>query len=117
MKNYVQPGEVVTVTAPRNVASGELVVVGLIAGVAATDAASGDPVEIKTGGVFDLAKTSAQAWASVGLPIYAVPGTGLCTTATTTGNVLVGTNMATAANPSATGRVRLNGVVPAAAAG
>ena len=115
MKNFIQPGKVVTVIAPRAVASGELVVVGLLAGVAQHDAANGAPVEIATEGVFDLAKTSAQAWATVGLPIYAIPATGLVTTATTAGNVLIGTNLATAANPSATGRVRLNGAVPAAA--
>ena len=115
-KNFIQPGKVVTVAAPRAIESGELVIVGLLAGVAQHDAANGAPVEIATEGVFDLAKTSAQAWATVGLAIYAVPATGLATTATTTGNVLIGTNVATAANPSGTGRVRLNGSAPAAAA-
>lgn len=114
MKNYIQPGKVVTVPAPRNLSSGELVVVGLLAGVAQHDALSGDDVEIVTEGVYDLAKTSAQAWATVGLAIYAIPGTGVVTTATTAGNVLVGTNLATAANPSPTGLVRLNGAAPAA---
>ncbi len=116
MKNFIQPGKVVTVTAPRDVASGELVVVGLLTGVAQHTAANGTPVEIVTEGVFDLAKTSAQAWATVGLPIYAIPSTGAVTTAATAGNVLVGVNVATAANPSAIGRVRLNGAAPAAAA-
>lgn len=116
MKNFIQSGEVVTVTAPRDVLSGEVVVVGLLAGVAQHDALTGASVEIATKGVFMLPKTSAQAWATVGLPIYVIPGTGVVTTATTTGNVLVGTNLATAVNPSATGTVRLNGVVPAAAA-
>lgn len=115
MKNFIQPGKVVTVAAPRNVLSGELVIVGLLAGIAATDALSGAPVEIVTEGVFTLAKTSAQAWATVGLAIYGVPGTGLTTTAVTAGNVLIGTNLATALNPSGTGLVRLNGAVPAAA--
>ncbi|MBN8294952.1 DUF2190 family protein [Rhodobacter sp. NTK016B] len=116
MKNFIQPGKVVTLVAPRDVLSGELVVVGLLAGVAQHDALTGADVECDTEGVFDLAKTAAQAWATVGLPIYAIPGTGVVTTATTTGNVLIGTNLATAVNPSATGRVRLNGSAPAAAA-
>ena len=115
MKNFAQPGATVTVAAPRAVTSGELVIVGLLAGVAVHDAAEADPVEITTEGVFDLAKTSAQAWATVGLAIYAVPGTGLATTAVTAGNVLIGTNLATAVDPSGTGRVRLNGAAPAAA--
>ena len=115
MKNYVQPGAIVSVLAPRAVAAGELVNVGLLVGVTQTAADNGAAVEIATEGVFDLAKTSAQAWSTVGLAIYMVPATGLCTTATTTGNILVGTNLATAANPTATGRVRLNGAAPAAA--
>ena len=115
MKNHVQPGGIVTITAPRALTSGELVSVGLLVGVTQTAAESGASVEIATEGVFDLAKTSAQAWSSVGLAIYMVPATGLCTTATTTGNILVGVNLATAVNPSGTGRVRLNGAAPAAA--
>lgn len=115
MKNFVQPGGVVTVTAPRAIVAGEIVVVGLLVGVAVNDADNGASVEIATEGVFDVAKTSAQAWATVGLAIYVVPGTGLATTAVTAGNVLIGTNLATAANPSGSGRVRLNGAAPAAA--
>lgn len=116
MKNYIQPGAVVTVIAPDTVTSGAIVTVGLLVGVAQHDAASGAAVEIATQGVFEVAKTSAQAWATVGLAIYVVPGTGLATTATTTGNVLIGTNLATAVNPTPTGVVKLNGAAPAAAA-
>lgn len=115
MKNYIQEGGVITVTAPRDVASGELVIIGLVAGVAQHDALTGADLEVATGGVYTLAKASAQAWATVGLAIYAVPATGLATTATTAGNVLIGTNLATAINPSGTGTVRLNGSAPAAA--
>jgi predicted RecA/RadA family phage recombinase len=115
-KNFIQPGKVVGVTAPRTLTSGEICVVGLLVGIALHDAASGAPVEIATEGVFRVAKTNAQAWATVGLPIYVVPGTGLATTATTAGNVLIGTNLEAAVNPSGTGVVRLNGSAPAAAA-
>lgn len=116
MKTFVQDGARVTVTAPGDVESGELVTIGLLVGVAVHDALTGEDLEIATEGVFTVAKTSAQAWATVGLAIYVVPGTGLATTATTTGNVLIGTNMAAAANPSGTGVVKLNGAIPAAAA-
>jgi predicted RecA/RadA family phage recombinase len=114
-KNFIQPGQTVSVAAPRDVASGELVIVGLIAGVAQHAALSGAQVEIDTEGVWDLAKTSAQAW-TVGQAIYGIPSTGLATTATTAGNVLIGTALAVAANPSGVGRVRLNGAAPAAVA-
>jgi len=105
--NYIQPGSVVTVTAPADVASGAGVLIGTLFGVATQAAKSGEPLELKTDGVWELAKTSAQAWATVGLAIYATSA-GLLTT-TATDNVLVGKNIATAANPSPTGTVRLNG--------
>ncbi len=56
MKNYIQAGNTVTVTAPANVTSGALVVVGSLVGVTAFDAASGADVEIDTVGVFSVPK-------------------------------------------------------------
>lgn len=108
-KNFIQKGDVLTVTAPANVASGEGVLVGNIFGIAQFSALSGEPVEIATTGVFEHAKTSAQAWATVGLEIYWDAGAGKLTTTAST-NKLVGVNVATAENPSETGLVRLNGV-------
>lgn len=113
-KNFVQPGHVVTVPAPVAVSSGDLVTVGVLAGVAQFDAGPGDPVEIAVEGVHEVAKVSAQAW-TVGAAIY-VTSAGLATTAAAAGNVLIGVAMEVAANPSATGVVRLNGAAPAAAA-
>ena len=115
MKNFIQKGEVVTVTAPGTVAAGDLVTVGLLVGVAVHAAASGAPVEIQTTGVFNVKKAGSQAWATVGLAIYVVPGTGTATTATTAGNVLIGTNVATALSADTIGTIRLNGAAPAAA--
>lgn len=107
MKNFIQTGDTVNVTAPYDVNSGGGVLVGTLFGVAVTSAKSGEQVSIKTTGVFELAKTSARAWATVGLAIYATSA-GLLTT-TATDNVLVAKNLKTADNPSATGVVRLNG--------
>jgi len=56
------------------------------------------------------AKTSAQAWA-VGNPIYSIAATNVLTNVAGTGNYLVGVATAIAANPSAVGRVRLNGTL------
>ncbi len=112
MKNFVQPGEVLTVPAPAGgVASGAGVKLGVLFGVAQGAAAEGAPVAIACAGVFDLPKTSAQAWA-VGAAIYWTGSA--ATTATTAGNLLIGVAAAAAANPSAIGRVRLNGAAPAA---
>jgi predicted RecA/RadA family phage recombinase len=98
MKNYVQDGDTLTVTAPAAVASGDFVQVGRIRGVAVTSAASGAQVELKTTGVFSIPKTGTEEFASVGLPVYVVlSGNGVktVTTASTTANVLVGINVAT----------------------
>ena len=45
MKNYVQPGNTLTLTAPYAVTSGDGLLVGSIFGVAGGDAASGATVE------------------------------------------------------------------------
>lgn len=58
MKNFVQEGKTITVTAPAAVTSGQLVVVGSIVGVAAFDAASGAEVEVTVEGVFELPKVA-----------------------------------------------------------
>lgn len=115
MKNFVQHGDDITITAAADISSGDLVRAGLLVGVAGTDALTGEEVAIKTTGVFELPKTSGQAW-TVGAAIYMIPASGLCTTATTAGNIFVGVAVAEAANPSPTGIVRLNGSAPAAAA-
>jgi predicted RecA/RadA family phage recombinase len=61
MKNFVQEGKTITVTAPANVTSGQLVVTGSIVGVAAFDAVSGAEVEVTVEGVFELPKVATDA--------------------------------------------------------
>lgn len=107
MKNYIQEGKMLTLTAPYDVLSGAGMLVGSVFGVAAFDALSGATVEAMTVGVFDIKKVSAQAW-EVGDKIYWDNSAKNATT-TSTGNTLIGVAVAVADNPSATGRVRLNG--------
>ncbi|WP_118138783.1 DUF2190 family protein [Oceanicella sp. SM1341] len=111
MKNYIQPGDNLTIPAPADTVAGAGVAAGLLFGVAQHDALSGEPLVIVTRGVFELPKTNAQAW-TLGVALY-WNGT-LVTTAAGTGNVFIGVAAVAAANPSATGIVRLNGVAPAA---
>ncbi len=108
MKNFKQHGDMITIIAAAAITSGDLIRANSLIGVAATDAAIGEEVELKTTGVFELPKTSAQAWA-VGNPIYAIAASNLLTNVPGTGNYLVGVATAVASNPSATGWVRLNG--------
>ena len=77
MKNFVAPGNTITVTAPAGgVTSGNVVIVGDIIGVAATTQAAGADVEISVEGVFDLAKVTADALVAGGTAKVS-PGTGL----------------------------------------
>lgn len=109
MKNYVQPGNTITLTAPYAVTSGDGLLVGSIFGVAAGTAASGDPVETALEGVYDLKKVASQAWA-VGDKIY-WDNTAKNTTKTLTSNTLIGvaTDVVAGGATDLIGRVRLNG--------
>lgn len=108
MRNFVQPGNTVTVAAPYALASGAGALVGTLFGVASGAADNGAEVELVTEGVFELPKLSAQAW-TVGAVIYWDNTNKWCTTVVGS-NVAIGKALAVAANPSATGIVRLSGV-------
>lgn len=117
MKNYIQQGDLMDVTAPANVASGDGVQVGSLFGVAVHDAASGKALVIKTKGVYELKKIESQAW-TVGAKVYWDNSEKECTTDGTKG-MLIGV-AAEAVTDSATatlGKVRLNGVAPDTAEG
>lgn len=113
--NYIQPGAILTLTAPYDRLSGEGAQVGSIFGVATSDVDSGDPGEFDTEGVRSLAKTSAQAW-TVGQKIYWDDSNKRCDSDGTVG-MLIGYATAAAANPSSTGDVKLNGSAPSSSEG
>ena len=108
MKNYVQPGNTITLTAPYAVTSGDGLLVGAIFGVAAGTAILGDPVETAVEGVYDLKKVASQAWAA-GDRIY-WDNTAKEATKTTTSNTLIGVAVVAVAGGASDiiGRVRLN---------
>jgi predicted RecA/RadA family phage recombinase len=109
MKNFIQPGSTITLSAPAAVASGAGVLVGAIFGIAAHDAGSGEPVETVTTGVFDLNKIGSEAW-SVGDKVY-WDDANTRATKIATDNTLIGVAIATVGSGAdeTTGRVRLNG--------
>jgi len=109
MKNYAQPGEVHPFTAPAGgVTSGTAYLIGAVLVVALQSAAAGVKFSGMVTGVVDHAKVSAQAWTE-GVKVYWDNAAKNLTT-TSGGNTLVGVAAKAAANPSATGRVRLDGV-------
>ncbi len=70
MKNYIQEGDTLEVTAPADTKSGDGVMVGKLFGVAAHSAKAGERVNIDREGVYVLPKVAAQAWATEGIPLY-----------------------------------------------
>lgn len=109
MKNFVESGRILTLTAPNGgVVSGQAYKIGSLVVVATVTAAQGEPFAAITEGVVEHAKTSAQAW-SEGEKIYFDTSPPEFTTASG-GNTLCGVAAAAAANPSATGLIRLDGV-------
>lgn len=113
--NYIQEGDVLTLTAPYTVTSGQGAQVGSLFGVALKDITNATEGEFATEGVFSLAKTSAQAW-TVGQKIYWNNSAKVCDSDGTVG-ILIGVATAIAANPSATGNVKLNEAVAATSEG
>lgn len=113
MQNFTQSGDVVTLAAPYDCASGAGALVGNLFGVAASAVLSGADGQFHTTGVFGLAKPSTQVWTK-GQKIH---WDNTNKQATTDGSLgpCIGTASEPAANPSATGYVRLGGSAAAAA--
>ncbi len=107
-RTYVQPGDVLTLTAPTGgVVSGTPYQIGQLLVIAMVTAAEAAAFEGMVSGVHDLPKVSAQAWTEGALVYW--DDTAKLVTTTAAGNLLIGAASAAAANPSATGRVRLSG--------
>jgi len=109
MKNYVQKGETLTLTAPYAVSSGGGALVGSVFGVASNDYGNSDEGEFQVAGVFDLTReTGASTGFTQGALVY-WDNTNKRVTKTATSNKLIGVAARAAADGDATGRVRLNG--------
>lgn len=114
--NYVSDGESLTLTAPSGgVVAGSGYLIGSLYVVALSTAAAGAPFAAATEGTFVLPKLSAQAWTE-GKKVYWDAANTRCTSVATDGQ-LIGVAALVAANPSATGYVRLNGSVSELAEG
>jgi predicted RecA/RadA family phage recombinase len=103
-KNFIQRGENITVIAAALAASGDLVVMGSLFGVALHGAAANEELTLKTGGVFELPKTTADE-PEVGDPAY---WDGSEITTVSTDNTAVGVFVEGGVNGDVVCRVRLN---------
>jgi predicted RecA/RadA family phage recombinase len=108
MKTFIQPGHVLTLAAPSDVASGDGLLVGALFGIATHDALAGAEVETQLTGVVEIAKAASQAW-TAGAKVY-WDNTAKRATTVASGNTLIGVAvLAVGAGAEETiGRVRLN---------
>jgi predicted RecA/RadA family phage recombinase len=108
MKTFIQPGHVLTLAAPADVASGDGMLVGALFGIATHDALAGAEVETQLTGVVEIAKAASQAW-TAGAKVY-WDNTAKRATTVASGNTLIGVAvLAVGAGAEETiGRVRLN---------
>ncbi|MBF0108756.1 MAG: DUF2190 family protein [Magnetococcales bacterium] len=108
MRNWIQPGDTITVVAPAAVNGGDGLMVGALFGVAVSTAVIGTNVEMATTGVVDLPKASGAI--TQGAKLY-WDNTAKNVTTTVGTNTLIGCAIVVAAVGDTTARVRLNGVV------
>jgi len=108
MKVFVQPGDVLTLTAPAGgVVSGTAYLIGGLVVVAEATAAATEKFPARTAGVYTLAKATGQTWAE-GAKLY-WDDTAKKFTTTSTSNTFAGHAVAAAATGDTTGQVRLHG--------
>lgn len=74
MKNFVSNGDVVTISAPIAVTSGQFLSVSLLRGFCQTDAELYAPVAIVTRGIFTASVSAPEGEVVVGQPVYAQAG-------------------------------------------
>ena len=108
MRNFVQPGDSLTVIAAANANSGTVVVMGQMFGIATHNALTGERLTLKLGGVFDLAKTNAASMSmAVGANVYWDAANSRAT-ANASGTVKIGVAAVAVDNAAAVVRVRFN---------
>ena len=109
-KNFLSDGKVVELTAPvGGVVSGNAYQIGRFIVIATVTAAAGAKFNGGVEGIWAINKTTAEPWAE-GIAVYLNTGTGLASSLSSGGNLLIGGAVAAAVNPSTTCAVRLNGV-------
>ncbi len=107
MKNFLQPGEVLDLTAPSTLTGGSGALIGSIFGVAKSDVTSGSVGQFLLRGVVSLAKATGAAWSQGDLIYW--DNTAKNCTKTSSGNHLIGAATAAALSAATTGNVALNG--------
>lgn len=103
-KNFIQDGDLVTIPAPADIASGALLIAGSLIGVTANSAKSGELVPVHRAGVWALPKAAGAI--ALGAKVYWVAANSNLST-TSVGNTLVGIARDAAADAATTVNVIL----------
>lgn len=111
-RNFVQPGDTITMIAPYAVTNGSGMLVGAVFAVALANAAASTPVEARRVDVWDLAKAPGEAWVADTTKLY-WDDTAKRVTATAAGNTLIGVARQSQASADTVGRVLLTGQIAA----
>jgi predicted RecA/RadA family phage recombinase len=106
MKNFIQPGEVISHAHTAIVTSGTPVKIGLLLGIASKDYAANEAGEYAISGVFEVAKLSTDVVA-IGVQLYWDDGNSRLTTTAST-HILAGRAFKAAGNGAATVQILLN---------
>lgn len=112
MKNFIARGDALEITASADIASGDVVVVNDLIGIAAGAIANGEKGILNITCTYEVPKAASQAWA-VGEAVYWDTGNGEATT-TDTGNLAMGfaANAVAGGANDTLGHVRLVPTVP-----
>ncbi|HPE29815.1 MAG TPA: DUF2190 family protein [Parvularculaceae bacterium] len=105
MKNYIQDGNILSLTAPAALSSGDGFLSGAIFGVAVKDAASGAKVDAVVEGVVELPKAAGAI--NEGVLVY-WDNTNSNVTTTSSGNTLIGKAVQAELSGASLVRVRLS---------
>lgn len=108
MRNYVERGSTLTVSAPYQLQPGQGCEVGHFFGVAKGAAAQGLPIVLEIDGVYDLAKHAGDVFAQGDLAYW--DNVNLVVTSVAAGNKAIGGAWLPAAAGDATVRIYLNGI-------
>lgn len=109
MKNFVQHGDTLDMTAPAGgVISGTAYLIGALFGVACVTADAGVKFAFRIVGVYTLPKATGEAWTEGALVYW--DNTAKKLTTTSSGNTKVGVAASAAASGDTSGVARLNGV-------
>lgn len=107
MKNYIQDGQIIDLTAAEELSSGELVQIGDRVGAAAVDIANGSEGSVRLSGVINAAKTTSQSW-TVGQKLYMNTSTKALTNVATAGYPFAGICVEAAGSSDTSGKCLLS---------